>query len=706
MGKIKNPRVMLRNFKEEVGEVDKKPLKIIWVVFIVVLMIMCGVNMAVGAVTVALIDGGIALWCFIGIFIFWKGNVRYMIYNAITIIFLLMCYLIVTGGGNGFSSIWLLLVPAVVMYFYGLYYGGILCLMLAIVVVGYMWTPLHALGYAYSETYLTRFPIIYISEMIMCFIMQYRVFKYRSEQEHLLQEAKRANQSKSEFLANMSHEIRTPMNSIMGMCELILNEDISDDIRENSNNIYISGKNLLGIINDLLDFSKIESGKMDLVEDTYQLSSLLNDVINMAVARKGEKEIEFMVDCDSNIPDKLYGDEIRIRQILINLLTNAIKFTREGGVLFKVTARREEYGVNLNFVVKDSGIGIKEENLHKIFRSFSQVDTKKNRAIEGTGLGLAISKQLVAKMGGFIKVESEYGKGTEFSVVIPQKVIEDKPIIEVKDREKIRALTYIGLNKFDHPFVAKQYVKIIKNIVRDLDIEHHFCAKREQAFSELESGKSYTHLFLAREEYLQDKSYFDALAKKLVIVVVQDHKNHIKLGEGIRNIYKPFYVLPVGNALNGERLSFKVGTQSMKRQNFEAPEARVLVVDDNMMNLKVATGLLRPYKMEVRTVDSGVEALRVIQKQKFDLVFMDHMMPEMDGVEAVHHIRELREQYYKEVPIVALTANAVNGAREMFLQEGFQDFLAKPIETGSMERILKRWLPKELLVYMEDGDGE
>jgi len=196
------------------------------------------------------------------------------------------------------------------------------------------------------------------------------------------------------------------------------------------------------------------------------------------------------------------------------------------------------------------------------------------------------------------------------------------------------------------------------------------------------------------------------LAKEMDVIVVQDHKNRIKLGEGVRNIYKPFYVLPVGNAINGDRLSFNVGTEKMKRQNFEAPNANILVVDDNMMNLKVAIGILKPYKMSVRTVDSGVEALRVLQSQQFDLIFMDHMMPEMDGVETVHHIRAMQGEYYQQVPIIALTANAVNGAREMFLDEGFQDFLAKPIEMGSMERILKRWLPKEMLVYKEDGNGE
>ena len=706
MGKLINPREKIRNFKEEVGEVERQPLQLAWLTFAGICITMCLVNYTVGNMPMACVLGGIALWFFLSASFFFKNKVQYMIYNMMIVIILMSVYFVVDGGEHGYSSIWLLLVPAVCMYFLGLYYGSMLSFCLMIIITVYMWTPLQEMGYQYLDSYLLRFPIVYILQTFMCFIIHYRIFRYRREQEHLLSQAYEANRSKSDFLANMSHEIRTPMNSIMGMCELILNDDISDDIRDNANNIYISGKNLLGIINDLLDFSKIESGKMELIEDSYQLSSLLNDVINMAVARKGEKDIEFIVDCDAGIPDKLYGDEIRIRQVLINLLTNAIKFTREGGVLFKIYARPEEYGVNLVFIVKDSGIGIKEENLQKIFRSFSQVDTKKNRSIEGTGLGLAISKQLITQMGGFIKVESEYGKGTEFTVVIPQRIMEPEPIIEIKNKHKVKVLAYIGMKKYQHAFVAEYYYKVVHNIAKGFDIKFCYCPNLEKTKQELESRKGYTHIFLAREEYLEDKAYFDMLAKEMDVIVVQDHKNRIKLGEGVRNIYKPFYVLPVGNAINGDRLSFNVGTEKMKRQNFEAPNANILVVDDNMMNLKVAIGLLKPYKMSVRTVDSGVEALRVLQSQQFDLIFMDHMMPEMDGVETVHHIRAMQGEYYQQVPIIALTANAVNGAREMFLDEGFQDFLAKPIEMGSMERILKRWLPKEMLVYKEDGNGE
>jgi signal transduction histidine kinase/CheY-like chemotaxis protein len=701
-----NPFIALKKLKEMSGEVNKKQFKILWVLLTILFVVMTGVNIMAKSTIMTITTGGMAIFFIISGFFLWNRKVEYMVYIVIFGAITLFTYYMVIGGNEGFSVLWILLAPIIGMYYMGLYYGGILTSLFSIIVVAYMWFPLHEIGYQYTDVFLKRFPIIYIADAILCILMQYQIVKYRNMQAYLLYQAESANRSKSEFLANMSHEIRTPMNSIMGMCELILSDDISDEVRENGNNIYIAGKNLLGIINDLLDFSKIESGKMDIMEEPYQISSLLNDVINMANARKGDKDIEFMVDCDPNIPDHLKGDEMKIRQVVINLLTNAIKFTREGGVLLKVFAREESYGVNLCFSVKDSGIGIKEENLPKIFQSFHQVDTKKNRAIEGTGLGLAISKRLVSMMGGFIKVESEYGVGTEFTVVIPQKVVDSKPIVEVKEKQKVNLLAYFSMNNIPHPFSVGGYKQIINNIGQNLGITYHFSGSKKQTKEYLDSNMNFTHLFLGRDEYQQDREYFDSLAEKISVVVVQDQNGRIKISDGIRNIYKPFYVLPVGNAINGERLSFNIGTSSKNGHRFIAPEARILVVDDNMMNLKVAMGLMKPYQLQIRTTDSGMEAIRILKKQHFDLIFMDHMMPEMDGVETVQRIRAMEPEYYQNVPIIALTANAVSGAREMFLNEGFQDFLAKPIDIAMLERILKLWLPKDLIMHKEEKDDE
>lgn len=708
MKKMGKPQNLLQELKEDAKELDEKALQFFCVVFALVGGFMFVLNMSVNSPQIAYITGALGIWMLFSLFLFHIGrNVKWVVFSITLSMLLLLIYFLVTGGEKGFSIIWLLFVPPIGMFFLNLYYGGILSLMLGIITAVYMWTPLCELGYPYSATWLTRFPIAYFIEMVMCMAIQCRIFYYKRQQRELLSKAEEANRAKSDFLANMSHEIRTPMNAIMGMCELVLNEkDLSEDVRENCSNIHLSGRNLLSIINDLLDFSKIESGKMELVCEPYQLASLLNDIINMAMARKGDKQIELVVDCDPNIPDKLYGDEIRIRQIIINLLTNAIKFTHEGGVLFRIGARKESYGINLIITVKDSGIGIKKKNLGKMFKSFSQVDTKRNRAIEGTGLGLAISKQLVKKMGGIIHVNSVYGEGTEFTVVLPQKVVEEEPIIRLADREKTKLLCYIRFQKFSHPFVTKHYVHMVEHMEHDFGIGCQTCSSLEEAKRELESEKGYTHLFLARDEYLEAREYFENLADKMTVTIVQERQNRIDVGKNMRNIYKPFYSLSVGNIINGEKLSFNAGNENLKMGRFRAPKAKILVVDDNIMNLKVALGLLKPYQMTILTAESGTEAIEMVRKNPdYNIIFMDHMMPGMDGVEAAHAIREIPGEYFQNVPIVALTANAVSGAREMFLSEGFQGFVTKPIEMSAMERTLRRLLPEALIEHEEKGDA-
>ena len=344
--------------------------------------------------------------------------------------------------------------------------------------------------------------------------------------------------------------------------------------------------------------------------------------------------------------------------------------------------------------------------MDKIFQSFSQVDTKKNRSIEGTGLGLAISKQLVRKMGGVLHVTSRYGEGTEFTVVIPQKVVEEKPMIQVHEAEGQDCLCYIRMDKFSHAFVKKTYRELMNHIGENLGIRYRICSTLEETKKELASGRKYRHLFLGREEYQKSKKYFDPLSEKINITVVQECMDHVPLAKNMRNVYKPFYVLPIGNVINGERLSFNPGNKETSARRFTAPEAKILVVDDNAMNLKVALGLLKPYHMTIMTAESGHQAIEMVKSGQYHLIFMDHMMPGMDGVEALHVIRSLEGEYFKQLPVVALTANAVSGAREMFLSEGFQDFVTKPIEMNAIERSLRQWLPEELICKEQKEGGE
>lgn len=510
------------------------------------------------------------------------------------------------------------------------------------------------------------------------------------------EEAKKAERAKSEFLANMSHEIRTPMNAIVGMCELILREKISETVRENCFNIQNAGRSLLSIINDILDFSKIESGKTEIVEEEFNIGSTINDVINMAMTRKGDKDIEIIARVDSTIPKGLIGDEGRIRQVMINLMTNAIKFTRKGCVVLRVTKTSHEYGINLNVTVIDTGIGISEENLEKLFTSFQQVDTKKNRSVEGTGLGLAISKRLVSEMGGFLQVYSNYGEGSRFKFVIPLKVADSEPFVQVKDAENKKVAFFFNDETHTHVKMNTEYGKLFRELERRFKLDINVYENQREFLHGLET-ENYNYVFVPKAEYLENKEYLDEIKDKIQVVVVQDRENAVEVQKPVKCIYKPFYALSFASILNNERYHFTANNGRRESLRFTAPDAKILIVDDNEINLKVAVGLMKPYRMRIITVESGLAAIEALKKQDYDLVFMDHMMPEMDGVETTEIIRKTEGEFYQKVPIVALTANAISGTREMYLENGFNDFIAKPIELSVLDRILRTWLPKELI---------
>jgi len=517
--------------------------------------------------------------------------------------------------------------------------------------------------------------------------------------------AEDANRAKSDFLANMSHEIRTPMNAIVGMCELILREnDISNIVRERCVNIQNSGKSLLSIINNILDFSKIESGNMELIEDKFNISSVLEEVINMTVTRKGCKKIEIIVLADPNIPCGLIGDEVCIKQIIINLMTNAVKFTHSGAVTLSVSHIVQEDSIILKISVEDTGIGITEENLNRLFTSFQQLDTRKNRSIEGTGLGLAISKRLLTQMGGTINVSSVYGQGSVFSFEIPLKISDPRPFISVNEPEKLYAAVFIDFEKIENSVVKKQYTTLMNEISSLLGVKMVHTVSLSELKTTI-SERKITHCFIGKEEYIENKDYFDKISLELNVSLIQDITDSIQLPASIKCIYKPFYVMSVALALNNEADNYNKIERLSSSVSFTAPKARVLIVDDAEINLKVASGLMQPYNMELITADSGPSAINKIRFQNIDLVFMDHMMPEMDGVEATRIIRSMNGEYYKKLPIIALTANAVNGAREMFKESDFNDFIAKPIELLALDRVLKKWIPADKIETLTSKDN-
>lgn len=507
-----------------------------------------------------------------------------------------------------------------------------------------------------------------------------------------------AEHSKDDFLANVSHEIRTPVNTICGMSEMALREHDPEKMREEVFDIRDAGHDLMSLVSDILDFSQLQQGKMNLEEEAYNITSTINDIINMAMARKADKQIELIVDCDANIPSGLYGDEKKIRRVMMNLIDNAIKFTNEGGVIIRIYARKENYGVNLCVSVKDTGIGIKEEGLQKLFESFSQIDTRRNRQEGGVGLGLAISRELVQKMGGTITVKSRIGKGSTFRFVVPQKVLDEKPVGQVENREEMNIAAYFDMEQFDMMAIRDEYSGIIAGMIRQLRVRCHVCRNLAE-MKRRGSHSAYTHVFISLEEYQEDEAYFDGLAQhaRVIMVIDRPREKYITNPDIIR-LYKPFYILPVVSVLNGSGDS-EGGRQIVRPGKFTAPEAHVLVVDDNRMNIRVVEGLLKEYRIKVTYAVSGKEALRLIENMSYDFVFMDHMMPEMDGIETMHRIREKVGHYYRKLPIIALTANAAPGNREMFLEEGFDDFISKPIEISVLERVLKRNLPSEKLVF-------
>ncbi len=514
-----------------------------------------------------------------------------------------------------------------------------------------------------------------------------------------------AEQSKDDFLANVSHEIRTPVNTICGMSEMALREHDTEKMREEVFDIRDAGHDLMSLVSDILDFSQLQQGKMNLEEEAYNITSTINDIINMAMARKADRQIELIVDCDANIPSGLYGDEKKIRRVMMNLIDNAIKFTNEGGVIVRIYARKENYGVNLCISVKDTGIGIEEEGLEKLFESFSQIDTRRNRQEGGVGLGLAISRELVQKMGGTITVRSRIGKGSTFRFVVPQKVLDEKPIGQVENREEMNIAAYFDMEQFDMMAIRDEYSGIINGMIRQLRVKCHVCRNLAELKRRGEHN-AYTHVFISLEEYQEDEAYFDGLAQHAQVIMVIDRprEKYITNPDIIR-LYKPFYILPVVSVLNGSEGS-EGGRQMVRPGKFTAPEAHVLVVDDNRMNIRVVEGLLKEYQIRVTYAVSGKEALRLIENMSYDFVFMDHMMPEMDGIETMHRIREKVGHYYRKLPIIALTANAAPGNREMFLEEGFDDFISKPIEISVLERVLKRNLPAEKLIFRKQAEPE
>ena len=509
------------------------------------------------------------------------------------------------------------------------------------------------------------------------------------------EELERASRMKSDFLANMSHEIRTPMNAVLGMAELAMHEKELPQITDYLLQIQSSGRNLLNIINDILDYSKIESGKMEIIEDEYEPCTELADIANVLATRIGEKPLELFVLAESELPHKLLGDEMRIRQVLINLANNAIKFTQHGMV--RVHVKCEPIApdmVNMTYHVIDTGIGIKEEDLDKLFVSFQQVDSRRNRSVEGTGLGLAISEKLVAAMGGKIGVESEYGKGSDFWFTVPQKVVDATNAIVVENAAG------------KHAYVLNENEGMVQMFVDEmarLGVDGGVIRTPEEY---VPSGKK-DYLFFAEDRYDdQIRAFLDTHADVIGIILVEFASEFVPDRSNLHIMRRPESTMCMVHILNDQYSETrKVEEDKAFRADFTAPDAKILVVDDNRINLTIAGGLMAPLKVQLDTADGGQEAIDKVAANTYDIVFMDHMMPEIDGVDATRTIRSAGEGSHQPV-IIALSANVMEEAKRLFQEAGMNDFVAKPIEVRDLITTIKKWLPPEKIIALDGTEEE
>ena len=499
-------------------------------------------------------------------------------------------------------------------------------------------------------------------------------------EQRRLEAAELANRAKSEFLANMSHEIRTPLNAILGMTGLAKRNFPHNSVVDYLNNIEIAGSSLLSIINDILDFSKVEAGAVEILPEVYDISSFINDIATMIHVRIGQKPLDFIIDDDPHLPHKLIGDVMRIKQITINLLTNAVKFTHEGHILLGISTEPDEQPgkCKLKISVTDTGIGIRKEDKALLFGNFSQLDTRKNRSVEGTGLGLAIAKNFVELMGGEINVESEYGKGSCFSFYVQQEIEDEAPAVALPTDDRNVAVWFPN-----NPLKER----VLQNKIQRMDSR---CA----IVSDLASLGQYTHLFF--DATCQNQ--LDGLDIPNTVLLPVLHGLNDDSGQNTPKIIH----LPLSSTVAASFLdetAHKQGdharsaaTQSL---SLRMEGVHILVVDDNEINLLIAESLLEFYGATISTAKSGMEAVSMVKKNDYDIVFMDHMMPEVDGVDTTKMIRALEDPKCHTMPIVALTANVLGDVKSIFLASGMNDFLAKPMDVLELERVLCELLPAE-----------
>ena len=601
-------------------------------------------------------------------------------------------------GTHDTSTFDLAVVICVVMFLYtmtGIHSLVTLCQFTYYITMAYEIINLAAGGMKFDSLTLTR-TLLHVAVVTMtAWISRTIINKWQEVLGHSKEEITKLNESTgrlNDFIANVSHEIRTPINTILGLCNIEISKETDRDRKNDLVAIEEAGKRIGEQISNILDFSEIDRNDVAVNYEDYMLSSVFNDLVSEIEPHR-KKNIELIIDVEPSIPSVMNTDVDKLKKILWHLIINGIKFTNEGGVYVHVSSVSQVYGINLIIEVKDTGIGMDEHQLEMIYDDFYKADSGRDRTTGGLGLGMMIVHGFVKSLGGFMIIESSTGEGTSVRVSIPNRIIVPNPCMSVKDRESISLGAYLHFEKYSNPHVREFYDSMVRNIVTGLKVSMHR-VDNLGSLRALVDNKKLTHLFAGPEEYNSAVEYMESLASDVLVTVVANPEElNRPTASKVRVMPKPFYCFPVVGILNS-----KPGDDVFEEGAVSFTGARALIVDDEPMNLIVSSGMLRRYGMIVTTCESGQEAIDLCRQNEYDVIFMDHMMPVMDGVEAMRRIRSEQTRSKIITPVIAFTANAVSSAREMFRQAGFDGFVAKPVDMVELERVLKRVLPPALVV--------
>ncbi len=537
-----------------------------------------------------------------------------------------------------------------------------------------------------------RMRIVYHVGMVLTMYIFSRItINHRvSERENIdiwKESVKQNNHDMEDFLSNISHELRTPVNVIGGMTS-ILQKDVD---RKELSSINDAEIRLSHQIEDIQDYTELKRGELVLEEENYMCISLINDVVSsFNNSYKEKNNLELIVDLAPETPSMLKGDIRKIRKLFRHLLDNAVKFTKYGGIYIHVFPVVREYGMNLTIEISDTGIGMSRADMAAVTKGMYQADKNRNRATGGIGIGLPIVYGFVHTMGGFVKIDSALAKGTTVRISIPQEVVDPEPCLSVKKGFCGDIVFYINQEKFKYPELREFNSRMAIDLATGLNVKL-FSASDKNELEHLINDLNVTHIFTGGEEYESEYAMLEYLTEKGIKLIVSAEAGFcLKPGSKACVLPKPLYGFPIVRVINGEEVPSWIEEDHTDQLSFDGVSA--LIVDDEPMNLVVASGLLKEYKMVTDTAESGKEAIEKYNSGEYDIIFMDHMMPEMDGVEAMKRIRQAADETERKIIIVALTANALSGAREMFIREGFDGFIAKPIDIAEFERVMRRVL--------------